>query len=284
MVRTQSRCARVVLVASAATVATAVAAIFGFLIVFALPVFSGGQGLSILGAVWHPAKGLYGIMPMLAATVGLSLSALLIGWPLALGVCCCIHGLAPRPAGRALTLLLRGMTAFPTVVYGFAAVFLLVPAMRGVVGGSGFCIAAAALVLSLVALPTMALVMDAGMQQAENRLRLSGAAIGFTPAQTLVHLVLPACRKNCAAAAVLGFGRAIGDTLIPLMLAGNAPQWPLALSDSVRALTAHIGLVIATDSNSALYSSVFIAGCLLLLFNTIVQLALRAILKSGEQA
>jgi phosphate transport system permease protein len=281
----RNRIADVTLGASALVTGLAVAAIFGFLFLFALPVFTGGQGLSILSGVWNPGRGQFGILPMLAASLCVALSALALGWPLALGLCCGIRGFLPRPVGRLLLMLLRGMTAFPTVVYGFAAIFLLVPIMREGLGrGSGLSWATAGLVLSLVILPTMALVMDAGMRQTERRLRLTGAALGFTREQTLTHLVLPACRKNLLAAAALGFGRAIGDTLIPLMLAGNAPQWPSAAWDSIRTLTAHIGLVLATDSNSAAYGSVFVAGCLLLLVNVTVQLCLRSLLRTGETA
>lgn len=271
------------LTASALITGTAVAAIFIFLFLFALPVFTSGQGLAILSGEWSPFKGQYGILPMLAASLCVALSALAIGWPLALGLCCGIRGFLPRPLGRALLVMLRGMTAFPTVVYGFAAIFLLVPIMREALGrGSGLNWATASLVLAVVILPTMALVMDAGMRQTEKSLRLTGAALGFTREQTLAHLVLPACRKSLFAAAALGFGRAVGDTLIPLMLAGNAPQWPAMASDSIRTLTAHIGLVLATDSNSAAYGSVFVAGCLLLLVNVAVQLSLRCCLKTGK--
>lgn len=279
MSHSKDRIAGLLLGTAAATVACAVAAVFGFLFLFALPVFTGGQGLAVLSGTWRPETGEFGILPMLTASVCLALSALALGWPLALGLCCSIRGFVPAPLARLLLALLRGMTAFPTVVYGFAALFLLVPFIREAAGsGSGLCWAAAALVLALVALPTMALVMDAGIRQTESRLHLTGAALGFSRRQTLVHLVLPACRGNLSAAAALGFGRAIGDTLIPLMLAGNAPQWPHSVFDSIRSLTAHIGLVLATDTHSAAYGSLFVAGCLLLLVNVGVQLALRVLL------
>ncbi len=281
----ESRIASLVLGASAIIVALAVLAVFAFLFKFALPVFTGGQGACILSGVWNPFKGQFGILPMLAASLCISLSALLIGWPLALGLCCCMHGFTPRPLGRFLSILLRGMTAFPTVVYGFAAIFLLVPVMREALGhGSGLNWATAALILSLVTLPTMTLVMDAGMHQTERRLRLTGAALGLNRQQVFSHLVLPACRSDLLAAAALGFARALGDTLIPLMLAGNAPQWPTAASDSIRTLTAHIGLVLATDSSSATYGSLFVAGCLLLLANMCVQLMLRTHLRTRGAA
>lgn len=279
------RMARAVPAASAVVTTCAVTAVFGFLAVFALPAVTGGQGLAVLTGGWRPEAGMFGILPMLAASLCTALSALALGWPLALGVCCCARGLAPKWLGRVVLVTVRGMTAIPTVVYGFAALFLLVPLVREAAGrGTGLCWLNAALVLALLVLPTMVLVMDSGMRMAEARLRLTGAAMGLSADKVLLHLVLPACRRDLVAAAALGFGRAVGDTLIPLMLAGNAPQMPGSPFESVRTLTAHIGLVLATDSRSGAYGSLFVAGCLLLFSNLLVQLTLRVLARCGRHA
>ena len=87
--------------------------------------------------------------------------------------------------------------------------------------------------------------------------------------------MLPKARRNLTAAAVLGFGRAVGDTLIPLMLAGNATQVPGGLTESLRTLTAHMALVTANEVGGAAYNSLFVAGLILLLVNGGVSLALR---------
>lgn len=264
------------LAASAFWVVLVVIAVFGFLIAFALPVVFSEQGLSTFTATWLPTSGQFGILPMLATSFCLAFLSLILGFPLSLGLCCCLHGFVPRPLAKVLGILVRGMTAIPTVVYGFAAIFLLVPLVRKAFdSGSGFCWLSASLVLAVSIIPTMTLVMDAGLRHAVHRLGITGAALGFSSTQMITHLALPLCRMDMLAAAALGFGRAIGDTLIPLMLAGNAPQWPLHVTDSVRTLTAHIGLVMATDSHSAAYGSLFVAGCLLLGANLIVQLILR---------
>lgn len=274
--------AKTYLSASAFLLFFAVLAVFAFLVSFALPVVFSGQGLSTFSDTWLPHQGQFGILPMLVASLCLALLALCIAWPLSLGLCCCLHGFAPRPLARVLNIIVQGMTAFPTVVYGFAAVFLLVPIVREAAdSGSGFCWLSASLVLALSIIPTMTLVMDAGLHQTVQRLKLTGAALGFSPATLVAHVVLPLCSKDLVAGAALGFGRAIGDTLIPLMLAGNAPQWPTDVTLSIRALTAHIGLVMATDSHSTAYGSLFVAGCLLLFANVLVQLILRLYTRKG---
>lgn len=282
MGKRQSSVAYGFLAGSAFLLVLAVLAVFGFLVSFALPVVFSGQGLSTFTDTWLPSAGEFGILPMLAASLGLALLSLGIAWPLSLGLCCCLHGFAPRPVARVLNVMVQGMTAFPTVVYGFAAVFLLIPIVREAAdSGSGFCWLSASLVLSLSIIPTMTLVMDSGLRHTVKQLGLTGAALGFSPAQLVAHVALPLCTKDLMAGAALGFGRAIGDTLIPLMLAGNAPQWPTDLTLSVRALTAHIGLVMATDSHSMAYGSLFVAGCLLLCANVVVQLILRSYTRKG---
>lgn len=222
------------------------------------------SGPSLFGSVWNPEGGSFGISPMIWATVLLSLSSAVLGWVLALGCCCFIHGLAPAPLAAALSSVLRFMTAVPTVVYGFASVFLLVPLIREGLGGSGFCWLSAALVLSLLVTPTMVIAMDGAVGEVERETALTAAALGFTPEQNLTSVVLPASKRWLRSAAVLGFGRAAGDTLIPTMLAGNAVQYALSPLDAMRTLTAHIGLVLSSDVGGTAYLSLFVAGGILL--------------------
>lgn len=222
------------------------------------------SGPSLFGSVWNPEGGSFGIAPMVWATVLLSLSAAVLGWVLALGCCCFIHGLAPSYLACALSSVLRFMTAVPTVVYGFASVFLLVPLIREGLGGSGFCWLSAALVLSLLVTPTMVIAMESAVGEAERETALTAAALGFTPEQNLTNVVLPASKRWLRSAAVLGFGRAAGDTLIPTMLAGNAVQYAVSPLDAMRTLTAHIGLVLSSDVGGTAYLSLFVAGGILL--------------------
>ena len=265
-----------------------VCAVFALIACFALPVVFSAQGGQIFSWVWRPDTHEFGILPMLGGSLLLAFSALAAGWPLGLALCCWL--LCPDLGGpswlRALVGgLVRLMTAIPTVVYGFAAVFLLVPVVREAAGkGSGLCWLSAALMLALLILPTMVLVMDSAMRTKEKDVRITAAALGFTRSQTLACLVLPASRRWLLTAAILGFGRAVGDTLIPLMLTGNAPHVPESLFGSLRTLTAHMGLVTATEVGGPAYNSLFVAGGLLLLTSACVSLALRKLAsESGEQ-
>lgn len=273
------------LLAATTLAVTGIGLVFIMVIAFALPVFAtaGAEDISLFSWRWSPTQGQFGILPMIAGSLLLALSALALAWILALGLCCWLLSAESPTSARAHRLLrrlvaglIRFMTAIPTVVYGFVAIFLLVPLIRaGMGGGSGLSWLAASLVLSLLLLPTLVLVMEAGLRPRFDKVHLSASALGFSRAQTLLYFVLPHARRSLLTALLLGFGRATGDTLIALMLAGNAPQLPLAMSDGLRTLTAHMALVTANEVGGMAYNSLFAAGAILLLINGSVSLTLR---------
>ena len=249
--------------ASAVYVSSLMSALFVFITVCA---FDGlvRSGPSLFGSVWNPEGGQFGIMPMIWASGLLSVSSLVMGWTFSVGCCCFIRGYGPKWMAKLLARILRIMTAIPTVVYGFASVFLLVPLIRNGLGGSGFSWMTASLVLSLLIMPTMVLSMDSALRTIESETRLTSAALGFTREQNIAMVVLPASRQWILSSALLGFGRAAGDTLIPTMLAGNAVQYANTPLDAMRTLTAHIGLVLSSDVGGTAYLSLFVAGGILL--------------------
>jgi phosphate transport system permease protein len=213
---------------------------------------------------------------MCVGSVSLSLCALGLAFPPAVGICCLVTILAPRKPARFFLILIHFMTSIPSVIYGFVSVFLLVPLVREWFrSGTGFSFLTAALCLSLLILPTIVLVFHARLQQVDPGLRLASEAMGLTPPQQLRHVLIPVASKGLVVALVLGFRRAMGDTMISLMLAGNAPQVPHSLFASIRTLTAHIALVLATDSQSMPYRSVFASGLILFLLMGAVNLLIR---------
>lgn len=259
---------------------TGIALLVLMVVAFALPVFSAGESGGPFSWGWVPAQGKFGILPMIAGSLILGTSALALGWPLAAALCCWL--IAPPPSGRFSRLsralvggLVRLMTAVPTVVYGFTAVFLLSPFIRSWLGGTGMSGLTAAVMLGVLILPTVVLVLQAGLGARLESVALSGAALGMDRMEVLWHVVLPRARGTLLASAILGFGRAIGDTMLPLMLAGNAPQLPASPLAALRTLTAHMALVTSNEAGSAAYDSLFMAGLILLTVNAVVSLCLR---------
>lgn len=238
--------------------------VFAFILFSAVEALWKGGGFHLLGAVWSPQTGRFGIMPMIHASLLLSLSSLCCGWLLSLGCCCVLRGLGPKWLSALLGVTLCCMASVPTVIYGFTAVFLLVPLIRESLGGSGFCWLAACIMLALQGVPTMTLVMDEAIRAVSAETSLTAAALGLTPLQSLSRVILPTARPWLISGAVLGFGRALGDTLLPTMLAGNAVQFAVSPLDSMRTLTAHIGLVLSSDIGGGENLSLLAAGGLLL--------------------
>jgi phosphate transport system permease protein len=261
--------------ALAFSIGAMLSAVFFFILCSAMEALYRGRDLSLFGPVWNPQAGKFGVAPMLYASLLLSVSSLGAGWLLSLGCCCLLRGVGPRWFARVLMGLLRFMTAIPTVVYGFAAIFVLVPWIRSALGGSGFCWLAAGTMLSIQGVPTMTLLMNEALRAVEEETLVTSAALGMTRLQNLSCIVIPAARPWLISAAVLGFGRALGDTLLPTMLAGNAVQFALSPLDSMRTLTAHIGLVLSSDIGGGEHRSLLLAGGLLLIGSVLVSLLAR---------
>ncbi|MGF1731420.1 PstC family ABC transporter permease [Photobacterium kasasachensis] len=264
-----------VLLMLAITVAVLMIMLFGFLGFFALPVFF-NAGDSVLSLSWQPEQGQYGILPMVLGSGMVAILALILAFPLAIGITSFCLLERYKTVSVWVRRIVRLMTGIPTVVYGLAAVFLLVPLLRETFRyGSGYCLLATAAIVTLLILPVMILMLESHCRPMAEQLRLNATALGFTDIQTIWFIILPNSTKAMAAAALLGFSRAIGDTLLPLMLAGNAPQLTGNVLDSIRTLTAHIGLVLATENGSSAYNSLFAAGLLLLLISTAVTVLIR---------
>ncbi|MDL2260352.1 ABC transporter permease subunit, partial [Deltaproteobacteria bacterium OttesenSCG-928-K17] len=278
--------------AAASAAAIFLALLMVMVLAFGLPVIKesldGGEG-SLLSWQWNAGRGQFGILPMVAGSLSAAACAAICAWPLALGLCAVNLAAGPRrgPGAwlkKALAALVRFMTAVPTVIYGFASVFLLLPLWRDFMKtGAGYGLGPTIMVLSLLILPTMVLVMEAGFKNIYARHSLAGAALGFGPFQTFVFWVLPLGRSALLSAFLLGFGRAIGDTLISLMLAGNAPQMPVGLSESFRTLTAHMALVTANEAGGQAYNSLFAAGTLVLLISCAISLSARFLNSPGRK-
>ncbi len=251
--------------------------IFGFLLFFGLPLLTGGRLTAILTQPWAPYQGAYGIAPMLAGTMAISLLAMSIALPLAMGCAMLISLSGPGPTGRLLRKAVAMMTAVPTVVYGFVGIFLLVPVVRQLFDhGSGMCVLAAGLMLALMVAPTMILFFCDAFARVPRDYGLAVLALGGTETEKLLYVTLPCAWRGVLTGTILALGRAIGDTLIALMIAGNAVRTPTSLLDSARTLTAHIALVFAADTESLEFKSIFACGLLLYLFTAVMVVGIRA--------
>lgn len=250
--------------------------IFGFMLVLGFPLIKGGLFFGLLTRDWSPYHGVFGIYPMIVGTLAIALLSVIFAFPLSLGCASFISVLAPPRFAGFLRKVVQMMTGIPTVVFGFVGIFLLIPIVREVFESGGMCILTAVIMLTLLISPTMILFFTESFEQVPKSYTDAVDALGGTRVQKLLYVILPCARKGILTGVMLALGRAFGDTLIALMLAGNAIQTPGSLLDSARTLTAHIALVIAADYESLEFKSIFACGITLYLFTTVLMLLLRA--------
>ncbi len=258
--------------------------IFLFMITLGFPLFEEGLFFSSLGQMWRPDKGIYGIYPMIVGTLSIAFTGVVIAFPVSLGASALITGIAGNRISFVLKTTIEMMIGIPTVVYGFVGVFLLVPFIREFFSsGSGMCILSASIMLALLISPTMIKVFSESFNQIPFETRLAVDAMGGTSTQKFLYLILPSSYRGIANGLVLALGRAAGDTMIALMIAGNAVLIPGSPLDPARSLTSHIALVIAADFQSLEFKTLFACGIVLYLFSAMIVLFIRMIASVGRQ-
>lgn len=229
------------------------------------------------GSAWRPGEELFGILPMLAGSGAITLGAALLGVPI--GILTAIflaHFASPRIDGL-LRPVITLMAGIPSVVYGFFGLMVIVPLVREFCGGRGMCILSASILLAMMILPTIIVVAEAALRAVPRPIYEGALALGATPERSIFGAVLPAARSGVLAAIVLGLGRAIGETMAVIMVAGNQPILPTSILKGVRTLTTNVVLEMgyATD----LHRDALVATALVLFVLTLAMNGLFSCLK-----
>ncbi len=249
-----------------------------FMIILGLPLFKGGFIIQILTQPWAPDHQLYGIYPMIIGTLAIAFLALLVAFPLSLGTSILISIIKPPVLSSLLEKIVQFMTGIPTVVFGFIGIFLLTPFMREQLSrGSGRCILSASLMLAVLIAPTMILFFTDSFDRIPKSWLTAADALGCNRMQKFLSVILPNSLKGLATGSVLAMGRAIGDTMIALMMAGNAVATPHSVLDPARTLTAHIAMVIAADFDSLEFRVIFACGLILYFITLVITLVIRSL-------
>lgn len=229
----------------------------------------------ILGQEWRPVyRKLYGILTMITATVLSTFGAVLLGVPIALLASVLISEfLSRRPASlvRSSIDLLAGI---PSVVYGFFGLMIIVPGVQAAFGSSsGSSLMAAIIVLSIMILPTVVAISLTSLKAVPETYREASLALGATKMQTAWQIVFPSARSGIIASIILGTSRAVGETMAVILVAGNSPQIPRLLTDSVRTMTATIALEMGYSAgrhNQMLFSIGIVLFVIIFILNGIV--------------
>ncbi|KYD24204.1 phosphate ABC transporter permease subunit PstC [Geobacillus sp. FSL W8-0032] len=233
---------------------------------------------------WDPEHGKYGAAVFIAGTLYLTLVTLLITTPISICVAVFIAEIAPPWLRQWLRTLLDLLVGIPSIVYGYLGATLLIPWIREHTGapvGDGFL--AAALVLSIMILPTITRITDDALCAVPNEWREANYALGGTTFQMIVRVVLPAAKSGIAAAVILGMARAIGETMAVVMVIGNVAQWGFDLVTPSSVLTSHIVMqILNVDFQSTTNHALYMMALLLLMISiSLIMLIRRLRLKGG---
>jgi phosphate transport system permease protein len=196
----------------------------------------------LLSSHWAPTRGHFGILAMIISSVFVTLGALALGVPLGLACAITLAEFAPEKVKTLLKPTLELLAGIPSVVYGFLGVVWLVPLIRDYLGGPGLSLLAGSVILGIMILPTVISISIDALGAVPDLYRDGSIALGATNWQTVHRVVLPAASSGIITAIVLGMGRAIGETMAVIMVAGNALKIPTSILDPVRTLTANIAL------------------------------------------
>ena len=247
----------------AALVAGAIVAlIVVFLFIGSFPVMrDAGLGSFFLDEAWRPTEQLYNLTPMLWGSILVTIGAVSLATPLAVLSALFCHFYAPAALARIYRRLIELLAGIPSVVYGLWGLMVLAP-MIGLISAPGTSLLAGILILSIMILPTIAMLADAAISNVPRSFMYGCAALGFSRWTTIRRIVLPTARSGLLTGVIMGTGRAIGETMAVLMVCGNAVRTPGSIFDSVRTLTANIALEMAyaTDNHRA---SLFVSGLIL---------------------
>ena len=264
----------VVFFVSALASVIAVALICLFLFKNGLPaMLKVGLAHFLFGTNWAPSDipPSFGIFPMILGSIYVTLGAIMVGLPIGILTAVYLSRFCPKGLYKVVKPAVELLAGIPSVVYGFFGLVVLVPFIRNIFGGGGSSILTASLLLGIMILPTIVGISEAAVRAVPESYYEGALALGATHERSVFKAVLPAAKSGILAAVVLGIGRAVGETMAVIMVAGNQARMPAGILRGVRTLTANI--VIEMGYAADLHREVLIAtGVVLFAFILLINL------------
>ena len=260
-----------VFLTAACTSILAVILICAFLFMNGLPAIGEiGPVKFLVGERWMPKNGFFGIFPMIMGSLYITAGAIIVGVPVGIFTAVFMAKFCSGKLYKILKPAVDLLAGIPSVVYGFFGMVVLVPMVRNIFGGNGNSILTASLLLGIMILPTIIGVSESAIRAVPDSYYEGSLALGASHERSVFFTVLPAAKSGILAGVVLGIGRAIGETMAVVMVAGNQARMPMELAKGVRTLTANIVLELgyATDLHrEALIATAVVLFVFILLIN-----------------
>ena len=272
-----------------------IAACFSIIAVLLICFFLFANGIPAMGEIglfkflsgvnWKPGNNIYGILPMILGSIYVTAGALVIGVPIGLLTAVFLARFCPKGIYRIVKPAVSLMAGIPSVVYGFFGMCVIVPMIRPLAEkfeGDSYSMLTASILLGLMILPTIVEVTESSLRAVPDSYYEASLALGATHERSVYCAVFPAAKSGIMAGIVLGVGRAIGETMAVIMIAGNQPRVPDSIFDGVRTLTANI--VIEMGYASGLHRQALIAtGVVLFVFILILNVCFSLLKHRSEK-
>lgn len=236
----------------------------------------------LFGIKWKPGSELYGIFPMIVGSLYITAGAIILGVPVGLMTAVFLSRFCPEWLHKIIKPALDLLAGIPSVVYGFFGLMVIVPFVRNVFGGNGSSILTASILLGMMILPTIISVSETSLNAVPQNYYEGSRALGATHERSVFMTVLPAAKSGIMAGIILGIGRAIGETMAVIMVAGNQARIPDSILKGVRTLTANI--VIEMGYATDLHREALIAtGVVLFVFVLLINLSFNLVKKGSRK-
>ena len=234
-----------------------------------------GFGKFLMGRTWQAGNGLFGIFPMIIGSIYVTAGAIIVGVPIGILAAVFLARFCPKPLYRIMKPGVELLAGIPSVVYGFFGLMIIVPWVRDTFrpyyGGNGLSLFSAALLLGIMILPTIISISESAIRAVPDKYYQGALALGATHERSVFRTVVPAAKSGIMAGIVLGIGRAFGETMAVIMIAGNQAWIPDNMFQGIRTLTANI--VMEMGYAQDLHREALIAtGVVLFIFILIINL------------
>lgn len=230
----------------------------------------------LFGTKWKPSSGYYGIFPMIIGSILVTGIAVVIGVPI--GILCAVFmsHYCPKKLYRFVKPAINLLAGIPSIVYGFFGLVVIVPIMKELFGGSGKSLLTAGILLGIMILPTVIKTTESSLNAVPKSYYEGALALGATHERSVFFASLPAAKSGILAAIILGVGRAIGETMAVILVAGNQTAIPKSITSGIRTLTSNI--VMEMGYAGGLHREALIAtGVVLFVFILIINLCFSAL-------
>lgn len=232
----------------------------------------------VLGMKWDPTGNQFGIFPMIVGSIYVTIGAIAIGCPIGVLTAVFIAEIAPARVVNIVKPAIELLAGLPSVIYGFFGLVVVIPLIDQMFGGGGNSLLAAMIILGVMILPTVISISETSIRSVPKEYRENSLALGASKLQTIFGVVLPAAKSGIFTSILLGVGRAIGETMAVILVAGNTVQIPQLLTERFRPLTANIAIEMSYAEGLHM-QSLFATGVILFMFIMALNLAVNLLVR-----